>query len=185
MILTAIPAPATASTILTIVKGRAAYLQQTARLTEMAWQIAYTSLWNGTEFSANEINEAKTFIRNFIVNGSPLKAYSELVQRVLLARQYILSHTGTYAPCPSRWFSPQNNRGFSGTQRWYHQLAATRTRMPQYQLHLKAFPEAVQDTLASGKAGDFHYWRSWFAERGAQATLNLFLSVLANIKYGK
>lgn len=183
MILMAVPAASTTTTTLTVVKDYKAYLQQTEQLAALAWQIAYTALWNGVELSAKEVNEAKTLIQEFICNGSSLKTYSEMVQRVLLARQYILSHPGTYAPCPSRWFSPENNRGFAGTQRWYQKLTETRSRMPQHQLHLEAFAEAVQETMESGKASDFHYWRSWFAERGAQATLNLFLSVLANAHY--
>jgi hypothetical protein len=183
MNLTAVSAAATVSTTLRVVKDNKAYLQQTEQLAALAWQIAYTALWNGTEFSAKEISETKTFILQFIRNGSPLKTYSELVQRVLLARQYILTHPGTYAPCPGRWFSPENSRGFAGTQRWYQKLTETRTRMPKHQLHLKAFAEAVLETMQSNKAADFHYWRSWFAERGAQATLNLFLSVLANGHY--
>lgn len=166
----------------TIIKGKEEYELQLRQLTAIAWQIGYTSLWNGQTFTANETAAAQQLIASFLRQGSPLKAYSEFVQRVLLARQYILTHPGAYAPHPSRWLSPENANGFAGTSRWFRNLEEARSREPYFKQYLKAFPEAVLETLQSGKAGDFHYWRSWFAERGAQATLNLFLAVLGNCK---
>jgi hypothetical protein len=135
------------------------------------------------EFSAAEKEEALAFITKFIQQGSPVKAYSELLQRVLLARQYILSHPGTYAPFPSQWFSTLNKNGFSGTLRWYQSVEESRKILPKHKQSLKAFPEAVLETIQSGSAKDFHYWRSYFAEQEAQATLNLFLSTISNYTY--
>jgi hypothetical protein len=168
---------------LILIKGKEEYAEQLQQLTSAAWQIAYTSLWNGTVFSPKEINTAKQRINAFIQSGSPLKAYSELVQRVLMARQYILSHEGSYAPLPSYWFCLENTKGFAGTANWYHALQTARASQPDYKQYLKVLPEAVLQTIQSNTAADFHYWRSWFAERNAQAVLNLFLSVVANCNY--
>lgn len=155
------------------------------QLTLTAWHITYTALWNGTDFSTAEINEAKQFIKNFLQQENPEKAYSELVQRVLLARQYILSHPGTYAPFPSQWFSPENKNGFTGTLRWFLSLQVSRKSIPAYKQALKAFPEAILEITQSQKAADFHYWRSWFSNQNAQNLLNLFLAVIANCRYTK
>jgi hypothetical protein len=168
---------------LTLVKGKQEYDQQVKELTHVAWQISYSALWNGKEFSVAEMAAAKERIQSFIQNGSPLKTFSEYVQRVLLARQYIITHEGTYAPRPGHWLNPQNTKGFAGTQRWFTAVQEARAAEPAFKQYIKAFPEAVLEVLQSNKAADFHYWRSWFAERGAQATLNLFLSVLANCNY--
>lgn len=153
------------------------------QLTQIAWHITYTALWNGADFSTAEIIKAKQFIKNFLQQENPERSYSELVQRVLLARNYILSHPGTFAPFPSQWFASENKNGFAGTLRWYQAVEISRQALPKYKQAIKAFPEAILETIQSGSAKDFHYWRSWFAEQNAQGLLNLFLATIANCRY--
>jgi hypothetical protein len=171
------------SPALHIVKGKEEYERQVSYLTGLAWQIAYTALWNSKEFSVTEIVIAKEFIKEFIEQGSPLKSYSAFVQRVMLARQYIITHHGTYAPFPSRWFNADNKKGFAGTEKWFRSVEDARAKEPAFRQYIKAFPEAVLETIESNSAKDFHYWRSWFAERGAHSTLSLYLAVLGNCRY--
>lgn len=169
---------------LRVVKDQNEYRQQLDHLTSLAWQISFTALWNGQEFSTPEKEKASRLIKDFLQSRpNPLKAYAEYVQRVLLARQYILSHPGKYVPLPVQWLSPENKNGFAGTQRWYAAIENTRHSLPAFKQTLKAFPEAVLETVQSGKANDFHYWRSYFAEREAQGLLNLFLATLANSRF--
>lgn len=167
-----------------ISKGKAEYEQQLSKLAALAWQITYTALYNGEQFSATEIEKAKELIAEYIrQQTNPVKAYAQLVQRVLLARNYIHSHPGTYAPPPATWFCPANKKGYTGTAQWFTMLEQTRAAMPLYKQALKAFPEAIVEVTSSGKAADFHYWRSYFAQLGDQPLLNLFLSTLANGQY--
>jgi hypothetical protein len=168
---------------LTLIKGKKEYDAQVQQLTDTAWHIAYTALWNGTCFSPAEINTAKKQIQTFIQSGSPLAMYKELTQRVLMARQYILSHEGAYAPLPTYWFCPSNTNGFAGTATWYAALQTARASQPDYKQLLKALPEAVLETIQSNKASDFHYWRSYFAQQNTQGFLNLFLATIANCLY--
>jgi hypothetical protein len=171
----------TANHTLSIQKGADEYRQQIKQLATTAWQIAYTALWNTLEFSVQEKETAITCISNFLQQGSShKKAYAILVQRVLLARQYINTHPGAYIPVPSRWFCPQNKNGFIGTDKWYAAVQQTRQSLPLYKQSLKAFSEAIAETLQSGKAADFHYWRSYFIQHNAQGLLNLYLSTIAN-----
>lgn len=167
-----------------IVKGNKEYVQQLQTLSAIAWQIAYTALWNGEEFSKSEKEKALELIKAFISDHkNPKKAYSVFVQRVLLARQYIITHAGTYAPIPSEWLSPQNKNGFTGTHRWYTAVEELRTALPGYKITLKAFAEAIHETVQSGHSRDFHYWRSYFSAQDAQQMLNLFLSTIANCHF--
>jgi hypothetical protein len=149
----------------------------------LAWQIAYTALWNTEEFSTTEKEHAVKSITTIIeAETNVLKSYSNFVQRVLLARQYINTHPGTYAPIPTKWFCASNKNGFAGTQRWLAEIENTRAALPKYKQSLKAFAEAIQETITSKSASDFHYWRSYFAEQNAQGLLNLFLSTIANLQ---
>jgi len=170
-----------ATTPLRVIKTGTAYREQLNELSHTAWLIAYTALWNGETFSAAEKEKATGLLKDFIKQqANPKKAFSELVQRILLARQYILTHPGTYAPIPTEWLNPANTKGFAGTQRWFASLETMRQSLPLYKLPLKAFGEAVLETRQSCAARDFHYWRSYLCEHNCQGLLNLFLSVVAN-----
>lgn len=166
---------------LRIEKSKQEYNLQVQYLSQLAWQIAYTALWNGEQFSAVEKEKAKELITAFInEQPNPKKAYSAFAQRVLLAKQYISTHPGTWAPIPTQWLSLANKNGFAGTQRWFDAVETTRVSLPTFKQPLKAFAEAILETVKSGNAKDFHYWRNYFAEKNLQAILNLFLSTLAN-----
>jgi hypothetical protein len=166
---------------LTIEKGINEYNAEIKKLTNTAWQIAYTALWNTLEFSAQEKETAINFISGFLQQGSShKKAYTEFIQRVLLARQYVSTHPGTWIPIPSQWFNTENKKGFAGTKQWFDTVQNTRASLPQYKITLKAFAEAVHETVETGKATDFHYWRSYFIQHNCHGLLNLFLSTIAN-----
>lgn len=166
---------------LTVQKGINEYNQQIKKLAGIAWHIAYTALWNTLDFSVHEKETAISFISNMLQQGSShKKEYSQFVQRVLLARQYISTHPGTYIPIPSQWFDTENKKGFAGTKQWFDTVQNTRASLPQYKITLKAFAEAVQETVETGKPADFHYWRSYFIQQNTQGLLNLFLSTIAN-----
>jgi hypothetical protein len=166
---------------LSVQKGLQEYKKEIKRLTAISWQIIYTALWNTHNFSQQEIETAKDFITAFLEQGTNHKKnYAEIVQRALLAKQYINSHPGTYIPLPSQWFNMDNKNGFTGTLKWFNALQKTRQSLPVYKQPLKAFPEAILETVQSGTAKDFHYWRSYFAQSNAQNLLNLFLSTIAN-----
>lgn len=164
-----------------IQKSHAEYRQEVEQLSACAWHIAYTALWNTLQFAAPEMEKAKGFILDFLQQGKNHKEqYREFVQRVLLARQYISSHPGTYIPVPSHWFNTENTKGFSGTAKWYNSIQLTRAALPLYKDALKWFPEAVLKTTQSYQAKDFHYWRSYFIDQKANGLLNLYLSTIAN-----
>ena len=166
---------------LSVQKSYAEYLQQVNQLTACAWQIAYTALWNTQQFTPEEIAGAKEFISSFLQESGCHKIqYAAFVQRVLLARQYINSHPGSYIPVPSQWFSPANKMGFQGTKNWLIAVEQTRAAMPLYKQAIKDFSEAVWQTIQSGKPACFHTWRSYFIQQKSNALLNLYLSTIAN-----
>ena len=63
------------------------------------------------KLSFKEKQIATNAIREFLQQcNNHRKAFNEFVQRVLMARQYINCHPGTYAPIPSRWFDAANKK---------------------------------------------------------------------------
>src|SRR4051794_3983043 len=62
-------------------------------LTETAWQLSSTALWNHAEFSEVKKEEARKAIRQYLkTSEDPYQAYLVYCQRVLMARQYILNN---------------------------------------------------------------------------------------------
>lgn len=169
---------------LQVQKSYAEYQQELTRLTNCAWQVVYTALWNTKQFSAAETEIAKAFISSFLhqANSHKIK-YLEFVERVLLARIYVSSHPGKYIPLPSDWFSTKNTNGFMGTEKWYKAMQQTRAALPLYRQPLKAFAEAISETTQTGLAKDFHYWRSYFIQQNTNRLLNLYLSTIANFSF--
>ena len=149
-----------------------------------AWNITYTSFWNTWTLSSQEIRSSKSFIRNFICNApEAYPAYLEYCQRVLLAREYIIKNPDKYVPIPSIWFCTKNVNGFAGTARWFRNTQDIRRALPLYRNQFKALPEAILEMIEEPTARNFHYWREWFIIRNKQATVNLFLSVVAQCRF--
>ncbi len=166
---------------LQVQKSFAEYQLEITALTNCAWQVVYTALWNTKQFSAEETEKAKTFISSFLQQANSHKTkYSEFVQRILLARIYVSSHPGKYIPLPSQWFCQTNANGFAGTEKWYKAVQQTKAALPLYKQTLRAFAKAVLETTQTGKPTDFHYWRSYFIQQNTNGLLNLYLSTIAN-----
>jgi nitrogenase molybdenum-iron protein alpha/beta subunit len=150
------------------------------RITNTAWKIAYTALWNGEDFSRTEITKAKTAIRNFVLeNNNTEKAFEEFTQRVLLARNYLISNPGKYAPIPSEWLNKENKNGFTGTERWFKKLQEKREAIPSYKAEWRDFCWSLFQLYGKKATPKFHEFRSYYAEKN-QAMLNLYLATVAN-----
>ena len=150
-------------------------------MTDAAWNITLTSLWNCAQLSKNEKFGTRRYIKQFLTNsGDPYNVYLEFTQRILLTREYLIKNEDKYVPQPSKWFDIDNVNGFAGTRRWFIRMEDVRKAFPLYRHQFKALPEAVLEMFEQPTASIFHYWRSWFIEREKQAAANLFLSTIAN-----
>lgn len=155
-----------------------------SKLTDTAWTIAYTSLWNGETLSMQEVALAKRLVHFHIVNHDDLfDGYMIYCQRVLLARDYLSRNPEKFVPRPSLWMHPSNTNGYMGTAVWYNNMAAVRKALPLYRHQMKTLPEAVLDMRETPTPANFHYWRTWFIVRRKQASMNLFLAILSNSRY--
>ncbi len=169
------------ATTMRLIKGYADLDLKIKLLRDAAYCAAYTVLWNGAELSGAEKEETKALLAGLLINSDDAdKMYSEIVQRVLMAKNYLLMNPGCYLPAPSEWFSASNSKGFYGTEEWYERLVQKRKSYPLHRLEYKAFGEAVLEMMEEPTARNFHYWRSWFIEHDCQGLLNLFLSAVAN-----
>ena len=162
------------------------YRQHVEELSNVAWYIAYTALWNTSSTASEQQEDALKHIRQFIAAGkSPGMAFKQLAERVLLARQYLNCHPGKWVPQPADWFNPENKNGFAGTERWLQSVEIHRATNPTFKLALQKFPEAIIQTLCADCPALYHDWRNFFITHNAQGLLNLYLAVLANYCFGE
>ena len=64
--------------------------------TNTIWLFAYTALWNGQTFSAQEITTAKEYIANVLMQAGSIQTnYEQTIQRILLTRNYLNNHPQT------------------------------------------------------------------------------------------
>jgi hypothetical protein len=166
------------------IKGALFETSPVENLVNTAWNFAYSSLWNGTQFSQKEIRYAKEKIEEyFTLAENPRKAFLSFCQRVLLARQYVSTARGRYLPLPSVWFDKNNEYGFVGTKDWYTEIKRVRLSLPAYKEEIKALAEAVLEYSEEPTLQNFTYWRSYFIEKGTPGLLNLFQVAAINQQY--
>lgn len=169
---------------LTAIKGGLFQSEPIEHFVNAAWNFAYSSLWNSTQFSSKEVRASKQNIEDyFTLAKNPHNAFLSFCQRVLLARQYVTNVKGRYMPLPSAWFDKNNEYGFAGTKNWYAEIKAVRTSLPSYKEELKALAEAVLEYSEEPTAQNFAYWRTYFIEKGTPGLLNLFQVTAINQHY--
>jgi hypothetical protein len=169
---------------LTAIKGGLFESEPIEQFVNAAWNFAYSSLWNSTQFSAKEIRSAKEKIEEyFSLSKNPRKAFLSFCQRVLLTRQYVNGAKSRYLPLPSLWFDKSYEYGFAGTKQWYAQIKNVRTSLPAYKEELKALAEAILEYSEEPTAQNFSYWRNYFIEKGTPGLLNLFQVTAINQHY--
>lgn len=158
-----------------VVKGAGEQQTDLAPLINAAWNFAYSSLWNCTQFSTKEIETGKEKIAEYFrLVKSPTKAFSIFCQRVLLARYYVSKNPACYIPLPSVWLDRKNENGFAGTRAWYHEIRTVRESLPNYKNELKAMAEAVLEFSEEPTIQNYQYWRKYFIEKETPGLLNLF-----------
>jgi hypothetical protein len=160
--------------------------KQVQLLANAAYAIAITALWNGELLSAESKQTVKQFIKIFLLKSEDRQqAYTVLVERIQLARGFVIVEQGRAIPAPEVWFRETNSKGFAVTAKWWKTLRETRESFPLFRQYMKVVAEAVVDILETPTPKNFHYWRLYFIEREWQGPLNLFLAVIANMRFGE
>lgn len=163
------------STELFVVPGLKSTGTADENLVNTAWLFAYTMLWNHQTFSGNEIREAKYYIKELLLKArNPRKAFLAFCQRVILARQNIGALNTDLLALPSLWLDGENVEGYAATKEWLQAIKTIRYSLPNYQIEIKAFAEAVLEFSEEPTAKNFNYWRSYFIEHEKPILLHLF-----------
>ncbi len=147
---------------------------QINKLANTAWNFAYSTLWNCTQFSSKEINAAKEKITGYLLSGqNPEKTFLAFCQRVVLARQSVSKGAEKHIPLPSVWLDHCNESGFAGTKTSFDEIKNVRASLPAYKAELKALAEAALEFSEEPTTQNYQYWRQYFIDRQTPTLLNL------------
>lgn len=144
--------------------------------TAIAWKIAKSLLWNSERFDKRQERQILLAVRYYFLQASDKYAcYQEMVLR-LLHTKLQLRDTDDYIGSPEWWFSHRNARGYNDSATWYRQYRLQWPQQLQADSSHTSLARSVQQLVANPTAKNFHYWRSYFAER-SQRLLNYFLAI--------
>lgn len=141
---------------------------------EAATGCCLLALWPGGITEEKEVSLLKQGFRAFLVQQpDQYGRFVELVQRILLTKEYYRLYGRTNKPClPSLWLADAS--GFLLSASWYKALEKKRKTIPLYKLEWKALAEALLEITEQGSLGLLRYWNNWFLKHNAVTEMLLF-----------
>jgi hypothetical protein len=165
----------------TFVTGKKSEEVPKSDLPQLAWQFAYSVLWNNQVFSSTEIRETKQRIKRLLCRlNNPQKTFVSFCQRVVLARQHIETMSMNELAFPSLWFNVNNREGYARTKAWMNEIRAVRRSLPNFQKPLRALGEAVLEFSEAPTEQNYRYWRDYFIDKDEPVLLHIFTVYCAN-----
>jgi len=161
------------------IKGYQGQEQQLQHYVQAAWVVICTALYQCSFFSPPDTATGqKALLQWLLQQPDAATAYSELVQRTLLCRSKQQAIRIQWAS-PAEWLVAEHHFGFAASAKNYQRLQRKRLQQPLYGASARSFAEAMLAMQELPTPLNFHYWRSWFAQREQHKALNLFLGCLA------
>lgn len=144
----------------------------------LAWNFAFSVLWNSRIFAETEIQQAKYCLLEYFSSYYSYKdwqkmstqAFNEFCQRILLADKYRRKSPERFIPNPSVYFNLRFSHGFIGTKTWYEKTCEQREKNKEYYLNLKLLSHLYKTYSANPT---FHNYMSAVQTLGKKKDKNL------------
>lgn len=154
------------------------------RLTTAAWKFAHCALWPEQDFSCQEQEVVKSYIRDHFSAATELKrAFTAFIQRIILTQKYTIRSTDGLLPAPSVWFNLHYPFGFAGTLSWLRSVDKQRHQIPGYLAHIEAFARGYYHFALSPSCRTFKKCRQGLLKHHAPSLLQLLYSTVIHIDY--
>ena len=154
------------------------------KLVNAAWKFAHCALWPEQEFSREEHEATKIYIREYFNAATDNKrAFKALIQRVILARNYVQGGKDRFLPEPSVWFNRRYPFGFAGTLAWLQKVEKQRLEVPGYLAHIEAMAHGFYRYSVLPTELRLNRCREQLLHYRADNLLQLFYSTLVHTHY--
>jgi hypothetical protein len=131
-------------TLLSVIRGGGFTPSKFQSHIENFWLFCHAALWNTQSFSGVEKENFKKLIAEYFKNSENLdETFKELVERVCLAKRYVLRHNGRYISKPIDWLNINYKNGLAGTKNWYLNVEQQRAIVPHYNQGISLLAKAV------------------------------------------
>lgn len=130
--------------IFKIIKGGSYYSGEKTKLVNDLWTICHSVFWPEENFSKTETERFKKLIeQHFIGCRYAEDRFVELVERIVMAKQYIDRRPWRYIAKPLDWLNINYRYGLSGTRSWYERVVTERSTKPQHNCSIRQVAEAL------------------------------------------
>ena len=157
---------------------------QLEKLVNTAWKFSQCALWPEQELSPVEEEAARGYIREYFTASTDRKrAFTALIQRVILTQKYLRRDRERFLPQPSIWFNRRYPFGFAGTLPWLHRVEQQRKEVPGYLAHVEALAHAYYSYMLRPSIQRFNRCREKMLRHGAHSLLQLFYNTVIHLDY--
>jgi hypothetical protein len=118
------------------------------RYVNATWNFAKSVLWSEQNFTGAEIILCKTHIREYyrLIPAEQFtervnEIFTQFLERVLLAKQYVDCFSHRYILHPCIWLDKSFAKGFTGTKDWYLKIRERRKINKSYAIEVKRTAE--------------------------------------------
>lgn len=143
-----------------------------------AYQFLETVFYSDRTISEHEIDIALMFLEKYFSKAQNEKQlsqkFNEFIQRVMLARQYILKAPGRFIPNPRIWLDPAFKNGFTGTELWLKQVDKKREEKKEYYGNLKILAKLYREFLKNPTLDNYLSGRQTLSKKKNKEYLQLY-----------
>ena len=157
---------------------------QLEKLVNTAWKFSHCALWPEQEIDLVEEEATRDYIREYFTASTDKKrAYTALIQRVVLTQKYIRRDRERFLPQPSVWFNRRYPFGFAGTLAWLQRVEQQRKEVPGYLAHIEALAHGYYDYMVRPSLRRFNRCRDKMLRHRATSLLQLFYNTVIHLNY--
>lgn len=158
--------------------------QPVEKLVNAAWQFSQCALWPEQTLDLLEDGDTRAYIREYFTAATDKKrAFTALIQRVILTQKYVRRDRERFLPQPSIWFNRRYPFGFAGTLPWLHNVEQQRKEVPGYLAHIEALAHGYYDYIVRPSTRRFNRCREKMLRHRANSLLQLFYNTVIHLNY--
>lgn len=156
------------------------------KLSNAAWEFAYSALWPEERLTRTEVEATKEYIREYFhAAKSNHRAFIAMIQRIVLTRNYLNHSEERTLPDPSIWFNRRYPFGFAGTLPWLRGVEEQRAEVPGYLNHILALAEGYYRYARKPSPKNFERCRCALLSRHAHSLLQILYSTIAHTTFNR
>jgi hypothetical protein len=152
--------------------------------TEQFFIFCHSMLWSTRDFSENQQNVYKRLIAEHFLSGVDAdETFKNLIEKVILAKRYVLEKPYRFIAEPSDWFNIKYYNGLAGTAKWHDALQEQRNSTPQFGESLKIFSEAILNYADERNLLDIIFYRQIFITQKDWDLLQWYMNAVMHYQF--